>query len=315
VALGLAVVEALAGEKLPFEIEVAGFSEEEGVRFGFPFIGSRAFVGRLDKSTLNREDAAGISVASAIDGFGLDRSRLGEAVFNPRSFAYLEFHIEQGPVLESMGQPLAVVDSISGQSRATITFEGKANHAGTTPMCFRRDALAAAAEWISSVETRADATNGLVATVGKLDVPAGAGNIVPGLAVASLDVRHSADGTRRTAFDKLIEVGAQIAARRGVNFSHVVQLDQGTVPMDSRLVELAERSLQECGIRSRRMASGAGHDAMVVAQFIPSVMVFLRSPGGLSHHPDESVLLDDVELALRSGLQFLKALGSTLPYK
>lgn len=315
VVLGLALVEALDQSKLSFDIEVIGFSEEEGVRFGFPFIGSRAFTGTLDDHLLLRKDSAGISVACAMERFGLHVSQLSEALFDGRSIAYLEFHIEQGPVLESIGQPLAVVDSIAGQSRATVLFEGEANHAGTTPMPFRRDALTAAAEWISAVEARAQRVDGLVATVGKLDIPAGATNVVPGKVIASLDVRHANDGTRQQAFADLIEAGMQIAERRSVAFSQITQLEQSTVSMDPQMVGVAEQSLRRCGLQAVRMASGAGHDAMVIAPFIPSVVIFLRSPNGLSHHPNETVLLTDVSLALQSGLHFLEALGSTLPYK
>lgn len=315
VLLGIALVEALHGEALPFDIEVIGFSEEEGVRFGVPFIGSRAFTGTLESSFLKREDSTGCSVASAIEGFGLDSSAIAEAAFDLASVGYLEFHIEQGPVLESMDEPLAVVESVSGQSRATLVFEGEANHAGTTPMRFRRDALPAAAEWVSSVEAHARATDGLVATVGKLEVPGGATNIVPRKVVASLDVRHPLDWVRRHSFADLIRTGEEIASRRTVSFSHTVHLDQSTVPMDARLVALADKSIRACGLRGVRMASGAGHDAMIVAPFIPAVMIFLRSPNGLSHHPGESVLPGDVQLALRSGVHFVKALGSTLPYK
>lgn len=302
VVLGIALVEALDGERLPIEIEVIGFSEEEGVRFGFPFIGSRAFVGTLEDSLLVREDPRGTSVASAIASFGLDPSALADAVFDPRTFAYLEFHIEQGPVLANTGQPIAVVDAIAGQSRATVVFEGEANHAGTTPMSFRRDALTAAAEWILEVERRP----GAVSTVGKLDIPGAATNVIPGNVVASLDVRHTSDDARRVILAAHLEAGERIAARRGVRFSHSMQLDQGAVPMDSRLMEL---------IDAPRMTSGAGHDAMIIAPFLPSAMIFLRSPNGISHHPEETVLVEDVAAALRAGLQFLRVVGSTLPYE
>lgn len=315
VAIGLFLIQALAGEKLPFEIELVGFSEEEGVRFNLPFIGSHAFVNTLDRSALARKDAAGISISEAIDVFGLDSSRLDDAVFNPRSFAYLEFHIEQGPVLQSIGQSLAVVDSIVGQSRATVAFQGQANHAGSTPMRFRRDALAAAAEWIGVVEAHARRTDGLVATVGNLEVPGSASNIIPGKTIASLDVRHADNDTRRSVFAHLLKAGKQIGARRNIDCSNEVYLDQGTVPMDPQLVARAEQSLRVFGVSAPRMSSGAGHDAMIIAPFLPSAMIFLRSPGGLSHHPDESVYPEDVAVALECGLHFLRTLGSTLPYE
>ncbi len=196
VALAIALVDALGGRKLPFSIEVVAFSEEEGIRFGVPFIGSRALAGTLDVELLSRRDAAGISVEEAIRQFGLDPAELPEARLDERTFAYVEFHIEQGPVLDSLGLPLGVVTSIAGQSRFTVTFAGQANHAGTTPMHLRRDALAAAARWISVVERHARAMRGLAATVGAVEVSRGAANIIPGEVRASLDVRHAEDAVR-----------------------------------------------------------------------------------------------------------------------
>jgi allantoate deiminase len=314
VVLGIVIVEALEGKRLPFAIEIVGFSEEEGVRFGAPFLGSRAFTGTLDGPVLRFGDANGVSVESAIKAFGLDPSELAGAVFDQSSFAYLEFHIEQGPVLASMGQPLAVVDAISGQSRAAVLFEGKTNHAGTTPMAFRRDALAAAAEWILEVERYAGSVEGLVATAGKLEIEGAAANVIPGKVRVSLDVRHRSDARRTEALAALLESGSRLAEARRVRFSHLIQSDVSTVALDSRLVAIAGQSLRTCGLDASRITSGAGHDAMIVAPFLPSVMIFLRSPNGISHDPAETVLAEDVAWALQSGLHFLEALGSTLPY-
>ena len=175
VVLGVGLVELLGGRRLDFAIEVVGFSEEEGVRFGVPFIGSRALVGNVDDDLLAKQDAHGISVSEAIRAFGLDPSAIGEARVTGPTLGYLEFHIEQGPVLESLGLPLGVVTAIAGQSRLEVVFEGSANHAGTTPMNLRRDALAGAAEWIGSVEREAQTTSSLVATVGKVEARPGGG--------------------------------------------------------------------------------------------------------------------------------------------
>jgi allantoate deiminase len=305
VVLGVALVESLAGRRLPFAIEVAGFSEEEGVRFGIPFLGSRALVGRMDKKLLAAEDRAAISVASAIRHFGLDPALLPAAALDPQTFAYLEFHIEQGPVLESLNEPLGVVESIAGQSRLTVHFTGQAAHAGTTPMSLRHDALAGTARWIAQVEEEARSLPGLVATVGQLETKPGAGNVIPAQVTASLDVRHASDQIRRRAVDNLIAAGNDLARERGLAFHIDRQLDQPSVEMQPTLVSAAGRALQKAGCRGHRMTSGAGHDAMILAEKIPSVMIFLRSPGGLSHHPDESVLPGDVRLALTAGLHFL----------
>jgi allantoate deiminase len=216
VVLGVVLVKALGGRRLGFGIEVVGFSEEEGVRFGFPFIGSRALVGTLDDALLAKRDADGSSIADAIRAFGLNPSAVGEARVTGSTLGYLEFHIEQGPVLESLNLPLGVVTSIAGQSRLEVKFEGKANHAGTTPMHLRQDALAGAAEWIGAVERKAAATPSLVATVGKIEAQPGAGNVIAGSVRMSLDVRHTMDEVRAAAVKHLLDSAQQIAARRGL---------------------------------------------------------------------------------------------------
>jgi allantoate deiminase len=301
VVLPVTLIERLAGRRLPFAIEVVGFSEEEGVRFGVPFIGSRAFIGDIDDDLLAR-------IGPAITAFGLDPSRIGEARVGDNALGYLEFHIEQGPVLESLGLPLGVVDAIAGQSRLDVVFEGQANHAGTTPMNLRHDALAGAAEWISSVEREARATPGAVATVGRIAALPGAGNVIPGSATTSLDVRHTEDAVRYNLVAKLLRCAGQIAAGRCLTVSSEQRLDQPAVAMDSDLVGTLGRAVESAGFPVHRMASGAGHDAMIVAGRMPAAMLFLRSPGGISHHPDETVLTEDVEAALEAGMRFLEAL-------
>ncbi len=319
VVLGVALVEEMvaAGMALPFAIEVIGFSEEEGVRFAKPFLGSLALVGELDAATLARTDRDGVSVEAAIRDFGLDPTELAAAMAGESSFAYLEFHIEQGPVLESEGRALGVVDAIAGQTRMTLDFTGQANHAGTTPMGhLRRDALAAAAQWVVEVERYANASEGLVATVGKVETGTGAGNVIAGEFIATLDVRHARDEVRKVAVAHYLEYAETAGAARGVSVSATTQLDQPAVPMDAALTELlGEAELRATGEAGRQMTSGAGHDAMIVARRLPSAMLFLRSPGGLSHHPDESVLPGDVEAAIETGVEFLVRLrddGATL---
>jgi allantoate deiminase len=316
VVIGIALMEDLAahtkaaGKQMPFAIEVAGFSEEEGVRFAKPFLGSLALVGELDEALLARTDTDGITIAQAIRNFGLDPAELAHAALDRSVCAYLEFHIEQGPVLESEGVALAVVDAIAGQTRAALTFSGHANHAGTTPMgSLRHDALAAAAAWIVEVERYAGATPGLVATVGKIDVPSGAANVVPGTCIATLDVRHAQDKVRHAAVDHLLQSSSGLSSARGVKVAHAFSLDQPAVPMDAALAAaLGDAVRGTTGSASRLLTSGAGHDAMILARRVPAAMLFLRTPGGLSHHPDETVLPEDVEAALAAGLEFLTRL-------
>jgi len=291
VILGVALAQTFAaetaGQQSPFAIEVIGFSEEEGVRFGKPFLGSLALIGQLDPATLALTDANGVSVASAIRDFGLDPAELPAAVIDPSAFAYLEFHIEQGPVLESEGHAIAVVDAIAGQT------------------------LAAAAEWIVEVERYANACDGLVATVAKVDSSSRAGNVIAGRFVASLDVRHADNATRSAAVSYLADFAQACARSRGVSAACAISVDQPAVSMDtdvSRLLFLIASVAAANEVLPRFITSGAGHDAMVIARRVPSAMLFLRSPGGLSHHPNESVLAGDVAAAFTAGLSFLRTL-------
>jgi allantoate deiminase len=312
VALGIALVDLLGGRRLPLAIEVVGFSEEEGVRFSVPFIGSRALAGTVDDDLLHRRDGEGVSVREALVDFGLDPARLSEARAN-RAIGYLEFHIEQGPVLDRLSLPLGVVTAIAGQTRAEVTFTGAANHAGTTPMSARRDALAAAAEWIGLVERDARSVPDLVATIGRIDVAPGAANVVPGRAIASLDVRHADDAVRRATAERLVLAAREAGDRRGVGVTSDIRLDQRTVPMDEGLTAMVARAVERSGATVHRMASGAGHDAMILAPVMPVAMLFLRSPGGVSHHPDETVLEGDVASALAAGGQLLDDLATHHP--
>ena len=297
VVMGVALVEQLRGGRLSFHIEIVGFSEEEGVRFGIPFIGSRAFAGGPVRDT---------RVDHAIGAFGLDPTRMAEARADSAALGYLEFHIEQGPVLDSLGLPLAIVDSIVGQSRLELRFSGAANHAGTTPMHLRRDALAAAAEWITVVEREARAGGDLVATVGRIEAKPGAGNVIASHVNATLDVRHAEDAERRGAVTRLLSCAGQIGARRGIDVCWEERLDQAAVRMDPDLSQFLQRAVAPHPVH--RMASGAGHDAMIVAGRMPAAMLFLRTPGGISHHPEESVLPEDVGAALEAGSRFLALL-------
>jgi allantoate deiminase len=301
VVLGLALVETLVEARtIGPTIEVIGFSEEEGVRFGIPFIGSRAVAGTLDETVLTP------AVLDAIRAFGSDPAHLSGARLSPETTACIEFHIEQGPVLESLGLPLGIVDGIVGQSRLNLTFHGSANHAGTTPMSMRRDALAAAAEWIVEVEKMATHERGLVATVGSITAEPNATNVIPGVTRVSLDVRHACDETRHTSVAGMLAAAEQICARRQFRLDHQQRLDQPAVTLDAGLRETLSRSVEASGYPVHHMTSGAGHDAMILAAQVPTAMLFLRSPGGVSHHPDESVIAADVEAAIEAGLEFVR---------
>jgi len=308
VVLGVTIVEELDNQRLPFAIEVIGFSEEEGVRFAKPFLGSLAVIGKLDRNTLALTDADGITVEQALRNFDLDPTQLPAAILPTNTFAFLELHIEQGPILECEDLSLGVVDTIAGQTRAQLIFTGHANHAGTTPMHLRHDALAAAAEWITAVEDCARSHTGLVATVGKVETLPAATNVIAGRVTASLDVRHADDAIRKTAAAAILQEANFAAEKRGVHLTLNLQLDQPAVPLDPRLTTPLGEATTRAGHSARIITSGAGHDAMILAPVIPSAMLFLRSPAGLSHHPDENVLPQDVEAAIATALEFLSLL-------
>jgi allantoate deiminase len=311
VVLGIALARGVqqSALQLPFSLEVVAFSEEEGVRFALPFIGSRALVGSLTPDLLEKTDANGITISQAILDFGLNPFDLPNAkAQNP--IGYLEFHIEQGPVLESKNLALGVVQGIAGQTRATLTLTGKAGHAGTTPMHLRQDALVAAALVVQEVERLAKATGGLVATVGKLEVEPGAGNVIPEKVTLSLDVRHLENATRKRAVAELLDFAWQTARKRNLAFNHTIHLEQPASPSDEMLAGFLGDALEDTGRKRFELPSGAGHDAMILAQVTRTAMLFLRSPGGISHHPSEAVNTGDVRAALEVGSLLLEKLAA-----
>ena len=315
VILAVALLERLDGRRLPFGIEVVAFSEEEGVRFATPFIGSRALVGRLDKQFLNCQDRNGISIRNAIENFGLNPAEIPHAMIRQDTLAYLEFHIEQGPVLDSLKQPLGAVEAIAGQTRMEFVFVGHANHAGTTPMDLRRDAITAAAEWILAVERIAQKDPGLLATVGRIEAKPGATNVIAGQARVSLDLRHRSDQIRVRAAAAVRGLAEEIVERRGLTVRTSELLNQRAVEMDKFLVGEIDNAMRSVGCQAHRMVSGAGHDAMILAEKVPAAMIFLRTPGGISHDPAESVRTEDVAKAIECGLHLLEQLASSSEFQ
>jgi allantoate deiminase len=298
--MGIVAAAALQHRELPLHLEVIGFSEEEGVRFKTPFLGSKALTGQLDAELLARSDDNGTTVVEAIRGFGLVPENISQLRRQREDvWGYLEVHIEQGPVLEDAGVAVAAVNGIIGQSRYELEFIGRSAHAGTTPMNLRHDALAAAAAVVVAVEHLATTTAGLVATVGQCIVPHGAGNVVPGRAIITLDIRHLDDSRRQQVVQQVLEVAHHAAQARGVVLDVRHTLDQASVVFDQALVGHVEAAIARLGLPAATITSGAGHDAMVMAQLFPTAMIFVRSPGGISHHPDESVGTADVACGLR----------------
>jgi allantoate deiminase len=293
VLVGIAVVKALHKQDLPFHVDVVALSEEEGVRFGVPFLGSLALSGQFDDTLLTLEDEQGNSVQQALINFGCDPANIARAAYRD-ALAYVEVHIEQGPYLETLNQPLGIATAIAGQSRAALTFRGEAGHAGTVPMHLRKDALAAAAEVVLEIERLAHSQDHLVATVGRIQAEPGAINVIAGTVHLTLDVRHPDDNVRLAAVQHLQAYAQQVGNKRHVQLSWQDTSAQAATPLDATLSDALSKLLPD----APPMVSGAGHDAMVIAKTIPSALLFVRSPGGISHHPAERVLEPDVAEAI-----------------
>ncbi len=302
---------------LPFRLGVVGFSDEEGVRFGTSYLGSDVVAGHsLDPARLALADAHGITLAQAIRDFGGDPGTLAADRLDPATedglLGYVEVHIEQGPVLESQNLPVGIVNAIAGQSRFTFRFEGQAGHAGTTPMPLRRDALTGAAQFVTLVESYARAfEDGLVATVGQLDVRPGAGNVIPGSATGSLDVRSPHDVHRLKACGDLHHLAGTVAAERGLAFDWLPVQTHAATPLDPGLRALLAAAVRTAGFPLCELPSGAGHDAVALAPVMPTAMLFVRCKDGLSHHPLESVAPEDVVASLKVMDNFLGFLAKS----
>ena len=305
----IACVEELCRERvrLPFAIEVVGFSDEEGVRFGTTLLGSRAFAGTFEPGMLDSRDANGLTVADALHEFGLDPTAIQTAARTPGEIlAYAELHIEQGPVLEKMNLPVGCVTSINGAARFKIEVKGKAGHAGTVPMAGRQDALAAVAECVLAVERRCGSEDGLVGTVGFIEALPGAVNVIPGEVRFSLDVRAPDDAQRQQALEDITREISSIADRRKVEAKINKSHEAVAVPCSPGMVEQIERAVEGEGIRCCHLASGAGHDGMAVAAIADIGMIFVRCAGGISHNPAEAVRVEDAEVGARVLLSFIK---------
>jgi allantoate deiminase len=301
VLVAIACVQRLCQRKtgLPFAIEVVGFADEEGVRYQSTYLGSKVLAGKFDRKDLKRLDRDGISMAEAIRGFGGNPNELAKAKMDrTRLLGYVEVHIEQGPVLEEKNLSVGVVTAIAGQTRMRLAFTGRAGHAGTTPMNSRRDALCAAAEFILTVETVGLSGQGLVATVGEIVALPGASNVIPGEARLSLDVRYAKDSVREKAVAKLKEKAAQIARKRRIKFSAEIVHQSPAVACNRHLSNLLTKAAMHHQEQVPLLASGAGHDAAAMAALTPIAMLFVRCKNGISHHPDESVRVQDVRTAI-----------------
>jgi allantoate deiminase len=292
-------VDALSRQKkkLPFAIEVIGFGDEEGVRFGTTLLGSRAIAGTLAPEMLATKDAAGTSIEQALFQFGLNPEHLSKVKRKKSEvLAYAELHIEQGPVLEAEGLPVGVVSAINGFSRLRVALRGEAGHAGTVPMALRRDALAAAAECIVMVERVVRNVPELVGTVGRIEAKPGAINVIPGEVQFTVDVRAPLDPVRQEAVAQVKSEISRIAAERKVAAGIESLQDFGSSACAPWLMRQLERAVEARGVRVRRLPSGAGHDGMAIKAIADIAMLFVRCKGGVSHNPAESITEEDAAI-------------------
>jgi len=311
ILLPIAIVHHLhaRGEKLPFNFEVIGFAEEEGVRFRSTFLGSNAVTGKFDMSLLDAVDADGITMRDALAAAGHDTAAIPSIARRREEIAaYVEVHIEQGPVLLERGLPVGVVTAIAGSSRFLVELQGVASHAGTTPMHMRKDAAAAAAEIVLLVEQRCAQGEALVGTVGQLQVPGGSVNVIPGACKLSLDIRAADDAVRESAVRDVLDGLAAICARRNIEFKAEKIVEANAAPCAPWLMQQLGDAVERSGLPRFDLLSGAGHDAMAIAALTDVCMLFTRcGNGGISHNPLETMTADDAEIAAQVLLDFLRS--------
>lgn len=311
IMLGVEAVAALhrAGRRMAFPIEVIAFGDEEGSRFPAAMLTSRAVAGTLSPDALDLHDGDGVALADA----GVDMAAYLSAVRAPgTTLAYLEAHIEQGPVLEAQGLAIGAVTGIAAQLRFAAIVTGQANHAGTTTMGLRRDAMTGAAQMMLAIERIArDDASDLVATVGRVEALPGAANVIPGEVRFTIDVRSGEEARRDRAAQAIRVALDDIAAARGLRLSVTQVHDLPASPCDPQLMDLMDAAVMDAGQPPFRLVSGAGHDAMVMAALCPTAMLFIRCKDGISHNPAEHVDPADVDIALQAMTGFIDRLGET----
>jgi allantoate deiminase len=312
VMVAIAAVQRLhqSGHRLPFAIEVLAFADEEGLRYGTTYLGSRTFVGSFEQAALERHDSDGVVMADAIRDFGGDPEQIAEDRWRGGDLhGYFEVHIEQGPVLESRDLPVGIVEAIVGQDRFHVTFAGEAGHAGTVPMDRRRDALVVASMFVIAVEHEARTHEGLVATVGQLTVHPGAANVIPDRVDLSVDVRHPNDDVRLEVSQRIISHAHTLAEGRGLAAEVRPISEHAAVRCAPQLVAALSAAVERSGYEAIRLTSGAGHDGVEISNLTGISMLFVRCKGGVSHHPAESVTTADVLVALDVTSRFLDILA------
>jgi allantoate deiminase len=309
VILGIEAIRHLSAQnwRAPFAVEVIAFGDEENARFPTSLLGSRAVAGKVAAQELDARDSAGASVSDELRRFGLDPSALATVARKKSDIlAYLEVHIEQGPVLDRANLALGVVTAINGATRWRVELVGNAGHAGTVPMDHRRDALAGFAAMCLAIEALAKSEPGLVATVGQVTARPGAANVIPGRVTFSIDCRHSDDAARQRALIALEARLHDIARERALILTIERYYDAPAAPCNPQMQILCAETLARLNQPVFHLASGAGHDAMALAPKWPIGMIFVRCKDGISHNPLESITQADAGLALDALIDFIR---------
>jgi allantoate deiminase len=311
VVLPILLVERLRelGLRLDFDLECLAFADEEGVRFPTALLGPRALAGTVEEGVLDYCDTKGISLGQAMREFGLEPGFLGESKRDPeRIIAFVETHIEQGPVLEDANEALGIVSAISGIERHQLSFVGETAHAGTMPMELRHDALAAAARFISAVEDLARSSRKLIATVGMINVEPNVVNAIPGKVDLTIELRSPDDACREELGISLARYAAELAENRSLVYEMKRTYSQAARPCDAAFTAILEKSVKKVGCRGLTLASGATHDASAMADIAPIAMLFVRCRNGVSHHPAEYASPEDMGLAIDALVEFVSLL-------
>jgi allantoate deiminase len=297
-------------------LELVAFGDEEGSRFHSTLPSSAALAGQFDPRHFDITDREGVTFADALRAYGKDPDKIPHGAIKPGEAAgYVEVHIEQGPVLEAEDQPLGVVTAIVGQTRFQLTVTGESGHAGTVPMNLRRDALAGTAEIVLLAEqiARDFSADGMVATVGQIEARPGAANIVPGIVRFTLDLRTASDVARNKACERFEHEAKSIAERRrlGIAIDPIHRI--ATTPADADLQEQLTHAVSAVGGKALRLASGAGHDGLMMSKLCPIAMLFVRCKAGVSHNPAEYASPQDMGLAIAAIVRFIEQFKPAAP--
>lgn len=311
VLLAIETLAALRGETFPFHIDVVAFADEEGTRFNTTLIGSSSVAGCFNSNWLQVADANGVTMAQAMREFGLDPEKAGSDARKAQDVqAYLEAHIEQGPVLEAENLAVGVVTGIAGAKRFQCEVTGMAGHAGTVPVRLRQDAMSGAAEMILAIEKLAK-DQGVVATVGKCEIISGAVNVIAGKVKFTIDIRSASQSALETATYEMLEQLKHIAQQRKLTFDCENIYKAKAVQCSNKLQQKWANVVEKVTNSSARyLPSGAGHDAMVMAELTDTGMLFIRCEKGISHNPREQVLTSDVEIGLACFIEMIRSFNA-----